>query len=60
MSACRQQTITWSAARIIVGDLTPEQLDRIAGEDVFTKRSRTELTRQVDSLQKERKLFAMV
>lgn len=43
-----------------VSDLTPEQLGRIAGEDAFTKRSRTELTRQVESLRKAKKLLAMV
>ncbi|KAL8791488.1 MAG: hypothetical protein Q9213_000105 [Squamulea squamosa] len=43
-----------------VSGLTPEQLDRIAGEDALTRRTRAELTRQVESLKKAKKLLVMV
>ncbi|KAL8832397.1 MAG: hypothetical protein Q9170_004898 [Blastenia crenularia] len=40
-----------------VSDLTPEQLERIAGEDVSTKRKRAELTRQIENLKKAKHLL---
>ena len=40
-----------------VSDLTEEQLEYIAGEDVSTKRKRTELEREIKSLESGRKLL---
>ncbi|KAL8922583.1 MAG: hypothetical protein Q9208_005087 [Pyrenodesmia sp. 3 TL-2023] len=40
-----------------VSDLTEEQLERIAGEDVSTKRKRADLTRQVENLKKAKELL---
>lgn len=40
-----------------VYDLTEGQLENIAGEDAITKRKRAELTREIDSLEKGRKLL---
>ncbi|KAL8734518.1 MAG: hypothetical protein Q9166_001418 [cf. Caloplaca sp. 2 TL-2023] len=43
-----------------VSDLTPDQLERIAGEDVLTKRKRAELTREVENFRKAKNLLVMV
>ncbi|KAL9011169.1 MAG: hypothetical protein Q9173_003963 [Seirophora scorigena] len=42
-----------------VSDLTDEQVERIAGEDVSTKRKRADLTRQVENLQKAKELLVL-
>ncbi|KAL8693662.1 MAG: hypothetical protein Q9218_001572 [Villophora microphyllina] len=43
-----------------VSDLTPEEMERIAGEDVLTKRKRAELTREVENLKQAKKLLVTV
>ncbi|KAL8807243.1 MAG: hypothetical protein Q9200_004740 [Gallowayella weberi] len=43
-----------------ISDLTEEQLERIAGEDLSKKRKRTDLTRQVENLTKARDLLVAV
>ncbi|KAL8855200.1 MAG: hypothetical protein Q9221_000106 [Calogaya cf. arnoldii] len=43
-----------------VSGLTPEQLERIAGEDLATKKKRVELTRHVENLKKARNLLVVV
>ncbi|KAL8676121.1 MAG: hypothetical protein Q9186_007332 [Xanthomendoza sp. 1 TL-2023] len=43
-----------------IHDLTKEQLERIAGEDLSKKRKRTDLTRQVENLTKARNLLVAV
>ena len=40
-----------------VSKLSPEQLETIAGEDISRKRKRTELDREIKSLEKARKLL---
>ena len=40
-----------------VSDLTPEQLEAIAGEHKVTRRKRAELTREIESLENGRKLL---
>ncbi|KAL8969301.1 MAG: hypothetical protein Q9183_002068 [Haloplaca sp. 2 TL-2023] len=42
-----------------VTDLTPAQMDQIAGEDVLTKRKRAELTREIENLRAAKKLLVM-
>lgn len=42
-----------------VSDLTEEQLERIAGEDVSTKRKRADLTRQVETLKRAMDLLVV-
>ncbi len=43
-----------------VTDLTPEQMERIAGEDASTRRRRAELTRLVENLSQARALLGTV
>lgn len=43
-----------------VSDLATEDLERIAGEDVLTKRKRAELSREVENLKQARKLLVTV
>ncbi|KAL8650282.1 MAG: hypothetical protein Q9210_003915 [Variospora velana] len=43
-----------------VSDLTPEQLERIAGEDAATKRKRADLSRQLENLKKAKNLLLAV
>lgn len=43
-----------------VSDLTTEQMERIAGEDVLTKRKRADLTREVQNLKRANKLLLAV
>ncbi|KAL8945457.1 MAG: hypothetical protein Q9211_000022 [Gyalolechia sp. 1 TL-2023] len=43
-----------------VSDLTPEQLERIAGEDAVTKRKRAGLTRKVENLKSAKSLLVAV
>lgn len=43
-----------------VSGLTSEELERIAGEDVSTKKKRVELTRHVENLKKARNLLVVV
>ncbi|KAL8724891.1 MAG: hypothetical protein Q9181_006634 [Wetmoreana brouardii] len=43
-----------------VTDLTPEQLESIAGEDLSTKRKRADLTREVENLKQAKKLLVVV
>lgn len=38
-------------------DLTAEQLETIAGEDALTKRKRAEFIREIDSLEKGKKML---
>lgn len=40
-----------------VSDLTTEQLEAIAGEDAITKRKRAELKREIESLEKGKKML---
>ncbi|KAI4175456.1 MAG: hypothetical protein LQ343_001656 [Gyalolechia ehrenbergii] len=43
-----------------VSDLTPEQLERIAGEDALTKRKRADLSRKVENLKRAKNLLVAV
>lgn len=43
-----------------VSDLTPKQLERIAGEDAVTKRKRADLVRQLENLKKAKNLLVAV
>ncbi|KAL8699129.1 MAG: hypothetical protein Q9201_006178 [Fulgogasparrea decipioides] len=43
-----------------VTDLTPEQMETIAGEDLLTKRKRADLTREVENLKQAKKLLVVV
>ena len=40
-----------------VGGLSTEEMDRIAGEDLTTKRKRAELTREIENLRAAKKLL---
>lgn len=43
-----------------VSDLSTEQMERIAGEDVLTKRKRADWTREVQNLKQAKKLLLAV
>ena len=62
---CKLRIITRHRARhhnlgflpVFVNELSPEQLEIMAGEDVVTKRKCAELKREIDSLEKGKTLL---